>query len=888
MKILYIYNLIYIIIIKIMLLPPISDEQHDVVNSIGKINNVIVESVAGSGKTTCNIYIAKSYPTKSILLLTYNAKLKMETRERVNMLNITNIETHSYHSFCVKYYNKKCFTDYQIINIIKSNTIQIKKFKYDLIILDEAQDISPLYHQLICKIFVDNFNLNCQICLLGDRAQSIYDFNRADSRFIIYADIIFNFNNLPWIRCTLSESYRVTKETANFINNCMGTKFAIKSSKITGNKPKYLITDSFSNSVFSKQYIELKNYLKNYKPDEIFILAPSVKNDKSPVRQLENLIKNNLKNVQVYVPISDEEKLDEQILNNKLVFSTFHQAKGLERKVVFVYGFDDSYFKFFKKDKNPKVCPNELYVATTRALEHLVVIHGKTNGYLPFINKNLLNKYATIIKSDELQVQKYQVTKTIEISVTDLIKHLPVDILNNCIEYLTITNIRNKSDKILIPYKSQQSNGYESLGEITGIAIPSYLQYKTSGTMSIYNESLHYSRENDITNESNTKSPEFLDSESEKLNEIKISSNKYDLELINLEKLKPDELLYIANYYNTIKTGFLYKKFQITNYNWLSQENLNLAYDRLSQLGISKKAKYEQYFGISKNPEQLDKRLIGFIDCIDESNIYEFKCVEKLENEHYLQLAIYMYLYENTIKDQSELLKADNIISNYKSNNSSLVSDILTYIDVNNKKIEKELNVKEKERLEEVNNRLKIQMSRQLKDLNKQTNTLTLDIKSEEKIQSNNYYLYNILTDEMEQVSCSHEKLKEMIQYLFHAKYISSKEISDDIFLQKIVDELNKYKQFFNIKNESKLPVEKEDKSNLSVEKEDKSNLSVEKEDKSNLSVEKEDKSNLSVEQKDKSNLSVKKKDKSNLSVKKKDKSNLSVEKKDKNVKKCN
>ena len=127
-----------------MSLPPISDEQQNVVNSISKCQNVIVESVAGSGKTTCNIYIAKSCPTKSILLLTYNAKLKMETRDRVSNLGITNIETHSYHSFCVKYYNPKCFTDYQIINIVKSNPIQVKSFRYDLIILDEAQDISPL------------------------------------------------------------------------------------------------------------------------------------------------------------------------------------------------------------------------------------------------------------------------------------------------------------------------------------------------------------------------------------------------------------------------------------------------------------------------------------------------------------------------------------------------------------------------------------------------------------------------------------------------------------------------------------------------------------------------------------------------------------------------
>ncbi len=783
-----------------MSLPPISDEQQDVVKAIGKSTNVIVESVAGSGKTTCNIYIAKSFPTKSILLLTYNAKLKMETRDRVSALGIGNIETHSYHSFCVKYYNPKCFTDYQIINIVKTNQIQKKGFKYDLIILDEAQDISPLYHELICKIFVDNFNPGCQICLLGDRAQSIYDFNRADARFIVFADKIFNLNMLPWVRCTLSESYRVTTETAQFVNNCMGKNFAIKSSKSNGSKPKYLITDSFSESIFCKQFVELKNFLKKYKPEEIFILAPSVKNEKSPVRQLENLIKKNLKNVQVYVPVSDEEKLDEQVLKNKLVFSTFHQAKGLERKVVFVYGFDDSYFKFFKKDKDPKVCPNELYVATTRALEHLVLIHGITNGYLPFLNKIALDKYATVIKDGELQLQKYQVTKTFEVSVTDLIKHLPVDVLNNCMDFLTITKTRPKSDKINIPFKSEQTHGFESLGEITGTAIPSYLQYKTSGTMSIYTESLQYSRENDIANGVDADSPDFIDSDdnSDDSNEqkIKFSEPKYDLEKINLANLKPDQLLYIANYYCAKKSGFLYKIYQITNYNWLSQENLNLAYERLLELGIGKKAKYEQYFEVVKHPELLDKRLVGYIDCIDANNIYEFKCVNKLENEHYLQLAVYMYMYENAIKKQTESSKAVTIISNYKSNISSLVTDMLTYIDINNKKIAKESDPKEKARLEDLNTRLMIQISRQLElESGKNINTET-QVKTENKSPvANNYYLYNILTDEMDQITCTHENLKQMVQYLFHAKYLGSKEIPDDIFLKNVITVLNQYKQ---------------------------------------------------------------------------------------------
>ena len=38
--------------------------------------------------------------------------------------------------------------------------------------------------------------------------------------------------------------------------------------------------------------------------------------------------------------------LDDKVITNKIVFTTYHQAKGRERTVVVLYNFDDSYFKF--------------------------------------------------------------------------------------------------------------------------------------------------------------------------------------------------------------------------------------------------------------------------------------------------------------------------------------------------------------------------------------------------------------------------------------------------------------------------------------------------------------------------------------------------------------
>jgi superfamily II DNA or RNA helicase len=66
-------------------------EQKDIINSIKNGYNVIVDAVAGCGKTTTSLAIAQECNDKKILLLTYNAGLKTETRQRIIKNDIKNI-----------------------------------------------------------------------------------------------------------------------------------------------------------------------------------------------------------------------------------------------------------------------------------------------------------------------------------------------------------------------------------------------------------------------------------------------------------------------------------------------------------------------------------------------------------------------------------------------------------------------------------------------------------------------------------------------------------------------------------------------------------------------------------------------------------------------------
>jgi hypothetical protein len=95
---------------------------------------------------------------------------------------------------------------------------------------------------------------------------------------------------------------------------------------------------------------------------------------------------------------------------------------GLERKVVIIFNFDNSYFKYFKKDSNPNICPNEFYVATTRALERLTLLHHYQNDYLPFIRQNELKNFCYV---EDMDINiKRDVPKNFDTSPTELTKHI--------------------------------------------------------------------------------------------------------------------------------------------------------------------------------------------------------------------------------------------------------------------------------------------------------------------------------------------------------------------------------------------------------------------------------------------------------------------------------
>ena len=227
---------------------------------------------------------------------------------------------------------------------------------------------------------------------------------------------------------------------------------------------------------------------------------------------------------------------------------------------------------------------------------------------------------------------------------------------------------------------------------------------------------------------------------------------QYNINDINLESIGMDELLYLANMYCSTRSGYIFKTKQIKTYDWMTEEHMNECMKRLEKLGISEKAEFEKEIVIENKDETSNRKIIGYIDCVDGNNLYEFKCTTNLEKEYYLQLAVYMYLYE----------------MNNQTINDVKIMDEICY---NNKK----------------GTIVKILKNGMIKVKNAMTNKIEKITRSEINKQMK-YLLFNILTNQMIQVSCSIDKLKEMIKYLIHKRYVNQNDMTDQEFLDKVND----------------------------------------------------------------------------------------------------
>ena len=660
---------------------PVSEEQQAIITHVINGYNVAVDACAGSGKSTTILSTAMAMPHKLFLLITYNKSLRKEIQEKVVELGIKNVAVHTYHSLAVAIYDPEAFVDKAMRLLVQQNRPPLRLIPADIIVLDEAQDMTFLYFRLIVK-YIKDLNTPIQLMVLGDFMQGLYEFKGADIRFLTKAHEIWNQFHLLQTQqfelCSLKTSYRITMPMADFVNNILLGEPRLQAIK-PGEPVIYIRRRIHELERFVVSTIRDLLHQSAAKPADIFILGGSVKGPNSAIRRIENALVD--ANIPCHVPMSETaDQIDEEVIKGKIVFSSFHTSKGRQRPFVFVVGFDHSYFKINARTLDPLQCPNTIYVATTRASQRMFLLETDewpSDRPFKFLQKNhhemARQPYIDFrgnprIKFEEEALSNQQKESSHRVSPTDLTKFISEQVLENITALLDSLFIKESSDTTLdMPSTIKTSEGFfEDVSDLNGIAIPSLLY---DYILTLYDTS--------------DEAPEgiLFQMIRENLSQTKPHKHRY----LKEQPLIPvceniSDYLYMANVLEAAQEKLYFKLKQIhrDEYTWLTPAVLGQCKRRMLQV-LQKEIKrgepkmehvivsYDDDFA----NERLNREIAPFmtdsfvfsarIDLMTVNTLWELKCTSEITAEHMIQTVVYAWIMRTLDPRFSKSVKIFNI-----------------------------------------------------------------------------------------------------------------------------------------------------------------------------------------------------------------------------------
>lgn len=610
----------------------------------------MVSARPGSGKTAVAEAIIAAYPDLRVAVVTFSSPLNRENIER--LCHYTNCKPFTFHGLAGLLFRDIVYNDAILAEHIRRARLYNKLPKweddpFDIIILDEFQDCTNhIFWLTNCFIRANNQKLTslgrppARLVVLGDERQSIYGYRGADQRYLTLADQLLGpVSPYPFAKIPLSKSFRLPEPSIQFINKTfLGGDPYITGSK-PGPKPIVLRCYPYHTSRLSKKIYGL---IKAHGAKNSAILSPSIRNSK-PLQDLTNKLVEDYR-LPIAVPTSDDFSLENLVTNGKVRVSSIHQFKGSERDLVILFGIDESYFKYTGRNIPDDSCPNDIFVALTRAVKQLVVIHDENKKLMPFVSVDELCNTANIVNLTENNSEiaspsapgrplQRGFVLPIVIGACDLTRHLLDEPLDQTLRQYTDTKDLSppspQSEHIAIKsiVLSNSAKGfYEAVGDLNGLVVTSAFEYHVTGTLSI-----------------------LKDHKPSTGNKLTMTQQQYISWLCRA-----------ACKYDAESSGYRARFIQMKDhaFDWMKPEQLARAQNRLqSELGdlapnLRFEVKAEQEFrsGDQKTLIRGQADIVAFSASSDSihnkkpESVWEIKFVSKLSNEHILQACIYAYL----------------------------------------------------------------------------------------------------------------------------------------------------------------------------------------------------------------------------------------------------
>lgn len=368
-----------------MTLPTIASCQQIAIEKLDD-ENVIIEGIAGSGKTSTLFYIAKRYRLR-VLFLTYSDELRRVAWNRCQSLGIENVDTFTYRSFTKRYLNGELING-PVNHELMSRSFDGMRRLWDIIVLDEVQDFDPAIYWLVMKLFEAHGERAYRVCVIGDTSQSVY--GETGPKFMNLAHVLFAMTTVPWVRIVYNYSFRLTSEMCKWLNTEILREDRLCSTTSDG-------IDVENAWLRYAEWAKVSDFVcmslgQSLQPSDIMVTYDD--------RSRNNVA---LESVIVYIRRTIKMFVSTHSLVGDVTIAPFRRLKGLEAKIVIVVGFDSSSNRRWRHAREQLSCPNPWYVGLTRASKKLLLISFLPNEQwqenlpvLPFVSgfapQNLLSR----------------------------------------------------------------------------------------------------------------------------------------------------------------------------------------------------------------------------------------------------------------------------------------------------------------------------------------------------------------------------------------------------------------------------------------------------------------------------------------------------------------
>ena len=383
-----------------------NEEQLNFINS--PVKDLKLYGIPGGGKTRIIIEKIKRHLDNSdytgnneFLILSYSKRARGDfiSKGKIypKIFNQINVRTlHSLAKIIVDHFNEKHTNSLETLIIVakkflqEKNNSEIREIKtlsnIKSIYLDEAQDISKSQFEIIMLL---KNKLNCNLVMVGDPNQNIYQFQGGSDRYLL------NFE--ADVFC-LKKNYRSTQNIIDFTNSISPNKTNPMVSNITDQNNKVNIVIDSITSIKKSLLDELKN--SKYDLSEIAIIGP-VKKSKPfgdsytnlGLSLVQNILaKNNIQYKKFYSDTNDNStsKFEHCVCKpepNKVNLFTVHGSKGLEFKKVILLNFHFYTFGRQPTQEDYNRFKYLWYVGVSRAKYDLSIYCLKNKKIWPLLKK---------------------------------------------------------------------------------------------------------------------------------------------------------------------------------------------------------------------------------------------------------------------------------------------------------------------------------------------------------------------------------------------------------------------------------------------------------------------------------------------------------------------